>query len=153
MNMPTSQKVSGLLRAGVLPFLALWLSLALAACSSLAPPSVTSIPLPAQQQAMIDANRAYPSFSAFPRTDEPVPSDADIRQKVTTLETWQTQLVQAVAAIDWQTADPATLGPMLAARVAALGRPPEPVTSPQAMQQALDRARERGRAPPPVDRH
>jgi len=104
-------------------------------------------------EAMIDANRAYPGWAAFPKSLEPLPEPVVIAAQVNTLGVTRGTLAGEASRIDWQiTEDPATFAAAVQARIDAV--PVAPVT--QETQAEIDafvqRARDRGRAPPPVDR-
>jgi hypothetical protein len=126
----------------------------LAACAgSFDPATDASSPIAPRVQALVDANREYPRWTDFPRVDEPLPEPVAIAAQVNTLWVTGGALAGEVSRIDWQTTgDPAEFAAAVQARVDSV--PVAPVT-----QETLDeiedfvrRSRERGRAPPPVDR-
>ena len=110
-------------------------------------------PVAPRVQALVDANREYPRWADFPRSLEPEPEPAVIAARVATLETTSGELAAAAARIEWLTdGDATTFAESVRARVEAVEV--EPVTAETAAEiEAFARqARERGRAPPPVDR-
>ena len=132
--------------------LVLMLGGSLGACTSLASTRTPQAPLAQEQQAIVEANRGYPSFADFPQGLEPVPGDAVIKQEVAALSAEQAELAQAAAELGWQTAEPMILARELADRIQRAGAAPEAVDSQEAVRDFLRRARERGQAPAPVDR-
>lgn len=126
----------------------------LTACAgSFDPTTDATSPLAPRVQALVDAHRQYPDWADFPRSIEPLPEPVAISAQVNTLRVTGGALASEVSRIDWQvTDDPAEFAAAVKARVDAV--PVAPVT-----QETLDeiedfvrRTRERGRAPPPVDR-
>lgn len=110
-------------------------------------------PLAPRIQAIVDANRAYPSWADFPRSTEPLPAPTQIAAQVDSLTRTRGALAEEAARIDWTlTDDPAVFAQGVRDRVNAV--PVAPVTADT--QAEIDafarRLRERGRAPPPVDR-
>ena len=126
----------------------------LAGCvGSFDPATDARSPIAPRVQALVDANRGYPSWTDFPRSAEPLPEPVVIAAQVNTLRVTGGALAGEVSRIDWQTTgDPAEWAAGVQARVDAV--PVAPVT--QETQAEIDafvqRTRERGRAPPPVDR-
>lgn len=129
-------------------------ALGLTACASaFSPATDPTSPVAARVQALVDANRTYPRWENFPRSDDPAPEPAVIAAQVNTLKVTQGILAGEAARIDWTLPqDPAAFAEALRARVAA--QPVDPVT--QRTQAEIDEylrsARERGRAPPPIAR-
>lgn len=129
-------------------------ALGLTACASaFSPATDPTSPVAARVQALVNANRTYPRWENFPRSDDPAPEPAAIAAQVNTLKVTQGILAGEAARIDWTLPqDPAAFAEALRARVAA--QPVDPVT--QRTQAEIDEylrsARERGRAPPPIAR-
>jgi hypothetical protein len=104
-------------------------------------------------QALVAANREYPVWGDFPRSPEPAPEPVAIAAQVNTLRVTGGALAGEVSRIDWQTTDdPETFVAAVQARIDAV--PVAPVTQETLaeIEDFVRRARERGRAPPPVDR-
>lgn len=111
-----------------------------------------SSPAAARVQALVDANREYPRWADFPRAAAASEPQA-VAVQVNTLTAGGGALAGEVARIDWQqTGDPEAFAAETRARVGSV--PVSPVTAEtQAEIEAFTRrARERGRAPPPIDR-
>ncbi|WP_292100441.1 hypothetical protein [Brevundimonas sp.] len=126
----------------------------LTACAgSFDPATDARSPVAPRVQAMVDANREYPRWAEFPRTVEPLPEPMAIAAQVNTLRVTSGALAGEVSRIDWQTTqDPAAFAAEVQARVDAV--PVDPVTAETLaeIEDFVRRTRERGRAPPPVDR-
>ena len=111
-------------------------------------------PVAARVQALVDANREYPSWEDFPRSAEPPPPPAQIAARVAGLNQTGGALADEVARIDWTlTGDPAAFAAEVQARVNAVQVAPVTAQTAAEIEEFARRTRERGRAPPPVDRH
>ncbi len=126
----------------------------LTACvGSFDPVTDASSPVAPRVQALVDANREYPRWTDFPRVIEPLPEPVAIAAQVSTLRITGGALAGEVSRIDWQnTGDPAEFAAAVQARIDSV--PVAPVTQ-ETLAEIEDfarRTRERGRAPPPVDR-
>ncbi|MDP1778577.1 MAG: hypothetical protein Q8K90_08205, partial [Brevundimonas sp.] len=101
----------------------------LAACvGSFDPVTDASSPIAPRVQALVDANREYPSWADFPRVIEPLPEPVAIAAQVSTLRVTGGALAGEVSRIDWQTSgDPIAFAAELQARVDAV--PVAPVTA------------------------
>lgn len=126
----------------------------LSACAGRFDPAVdASSPVAPRVQALVDANRVYPRWEDFPRVREPLPQPMAIAAQVNALRTGGSALAADVSRLDWQaTGDPEALAAEARARVAATPVAPVSAQSQAEIEDYLRRARERGRAPPPVDR-
>ncbi|MDI1326418.1 MAG: hypothetical protein PSV23_06420 [Brevundimonas sp.] len=112
-----------------------------------------SSPVAPRVQALVDANREYPRWADFPRVTEPVPEPVAIAAQVNTLRVTGGTLAGEVSRIDWQeTGDPAAYAAEVRARVDAVPVAPVTAGTQAEMEEFIRRTRERGRAPPPVDR-
>ncbi|GAA0869917.1 hypothetical protein GCM10009116_17530 [Brevundimonas basaltis] len=110
-------------------------------------------PVAPRVDALVAANREYPRWADFPKTLEPVPEPAAISARVATLGTAGGELAAAAARIEWQSnEDPAAFAADVQARVAAVEVTPVTAETAAAIEEFARRTRERGRAPPPVDR-
>jgi hypothetical protein len=109
-------------------------------------------PVAPRVEALVEANRGYPRWADFPRA-APAPAPQAVAVQVNTLKASGGALAGEVARIEWNlTGDPEAFAAETRARVQAV--PVAPITAEtQAEIEAFERrARERGRAPPPVDR-
>ncbi|MFA4893017.1 hypothetical protein [Brevundimonas sp.] len=112
-----------------------------------------SSPVAPRVQALVDANREYPRWADFPRVTEPVPEPVAIAAQVNTLRVTGGGLAGEVSRIDWQeTGDPAVFAAEVQARLNAVTVAPVTAETQAEMEEFIRRTRERGRAPPPVDR-
>lgn len=127
---------------------------ALTACaSSFNPRTDETSPVAARVQALVDANREYPRWADFPKSSEAAPTPTAIAAEVNTLRVTRGALAGEVARIDWTlTDDPAAFAEALRARVAATAVAPVTQQTQAEIDEYLRRARERGRAPPPITR-
>jgi hypothetical protein len=134
---------------------ALLLTGGLTACvtSAFDPATDASSPIAPRVQALVDANRGYPQWADFPTSSEPLPTPVAIAAQVNTLRVTNAGLAGEVARIDWQTTgDPAAYAAEVQARVNAVPVAPVTAETQAEMDAFIARTRERGRAPPPVDR-
>lgn len=127
---------------------------ALTACaSSFNPRTDETSPVAARVQALVDANREYPRWADFPKSDQPGPTPTAIAAEVNTLRVTRGTLAGEVARIEWSlTDDPAAFAEALRARVAAQAVAPVTQQTQAEIDEYLRRTRERGRAPPPITR-
>ncbi|WP_332657733.1 hypothetical protein [Brevundimonas sp.] len=127
----------------------------LTACvtSAFDPATDASSPIAPRVQALVDANREYPRWEDFPKSLEPLPEPVAIATQVNTLRVTNAGLAGEVSRIDWQeTGDPAAYAAEVQARVNAVPVAPVTAETQAEMEEFVRRTRERGRAPPPVDR-
>ncbi|KQY75565.1 hypothetical protein ASD25_11655 [Brevundimonas sp. Root1423] len=127
----------------------------LSACvtSAFDPETDATSPIAPRVQALVDANREYPQWADFPKSLEPLPAPVAIATQVNTLRVTNAGLAGEVSRIDWQeTGDPAAYAAEVQARVNAVPVAPVTAETEAEMERFLARTRERGRAPPPVDR-
>jgi len=133
---------------------ALLLTGGLSACAGLFDPATdASSPVAPRVQALVDANREYPRWADFPKVVEPLPAPVAIAAQVNTLRVTSGSLAGEVSRIDWQEAgDPTAFAAEVQARVNATPVAPVTAQTQAEMEEFVRRTRERGRAPPPVDR-
>lgn len=126
----------------------------LTACvGSFDPATDASSPIAPRVQALVDANREYPRWADFPRALEPLPEPITIAAEVNTLRVTGGALAGEVSRIDWQTTgDPAEFAAGVRARVDSVPVSPVSQDSLAEIDEFVRRTRDRGRAPPPVDR-
>lgn len=121
-------------------------------CFAFNPETDPTSPLAPRIQALVDANREYPRWEDFPKASEPV-EVASIAASVGQLETSNAALAVAAARIDWQddgNSDAFAQG--VRDRVGSVPVSPETEQTRDDIDDFARRTRERGRAPPPVDR-
>jgi hypothetical protein len=126
----------------------------LTACvGSFDPATDGTSPIAPRVQALVDANREYPRWADFPRALEPMPEPITIAAEVNTLRVTGGAMAGEVSRIDWQTTgDPAAFAAAVQARIDSVQVPPVTQESLAEIDEFVRRTRERGRAPPPVDR-
>jgi len=126
----------------------------LTACvGSFEPATDATSPIAPRVQALVEANREYPRWSEFPRSAKPMPEPVAIAAQVNTLRVTGGALAGEVSRIDWQiTDDPAVFAAAVQARVDAVPVAPVTAETLAEIEDFVRRTRERGRAPPPVDR-
>jgi hypothetical protein len=146
MNAP-SRKIAATL-------VALAASGALTACATAFNPQTDATsPMAPRVQALVDANREYPGWADFPRSTTPLPEAMAIAARVNTLRVSAGALAGEVSRIDWQTSgDPAAFAAEVQGRVDSVRVAPVTAETRAQMEAYLRRARERGRAPPPIQR-
>ncbi|MGV9009494.1 hypothetical protein [Brevundimonas sp.] len=127
---------------------------ALTACaSSFQPRTDMASPVAQRVQALVDANREYPRWADFPSSNQPAPEPAAIAAEVNTLRVTRGALAGEVARLEWTlTEDPAAYAQALRALVASREVAPVTQQTQAEIEDYLRRARERGRAPPPITR-
>ncbi len=126
----------------------------LAACAgSFDPDTEASSPIAPRVQALVDANRKSPVWADFPGVNEPLPEPVVIAAQVNTLRVTGGALAGEVSRIDWQTTgDPADFAAAVQARIDSVEVAPVTQETLAELEDFVQRTRERGRAPPPVDR-
>jgi hypothetical protein len=126
----------------------------LAACAgSFDPDTEASSPIAPRVQALVDANREYPGWADFPGGNEPLPEPVVIAAQVNTLRVTGGALAGEVSRIDWQTTgDPADFATAVQARIDSVEVAPVTQETLAEIEDFVQHTRERGRAPPPVDR-
>lgn len=111
-----------------------------------------SSPVAPRVQALVDANREYPHWADFPRAAA-APEPRAVAAQVNTLKVSAGALAGEVARIEWQqTGDPETFAAETRAQVEAVPVAPATAETQAEIEAFANRARERGRAPPPIDR-
>lgn len=133
---------------------------ALVACGGLAacvgafdPGTDVTSPIAPRVQALVEANRQYPGWADFPRVIEPLPEPGVIAAQVNTLRVTGGALAGEVSRLDWQTTgDPEDLAAAMQARIDSGQVGPVTQETRAEIEDFVRRTRERGRAPPPVDR-
>ena len=126
----------------------------LAACvGAFDPDNDATSPIAPRVQALVEANRQYPGWADFPRVIEPLPEPVVIAAQVNTLRVTGGALAGEVSRLDWQTTgDPADLAAAMQARIDSGQVGPVTQETRAEIEDFVRRTRDRGRAPPPVDR-
>jgi hypothetical protein len=110
-------------------------------------------PVAPRVQALVDANREYPRWADFPKSLEPEPEPAVIAVRVAALGVSGGALAEEAARIEWTlNEDPAAFAEGVRARVDAVQVAPATQATAAGIEEFARRLRERGRAPPPIDR-
>ncbi|WP_428149216.1 hypothetical protein [Brevundimonas sp.] len=109
-------------------------------------------PIAPRVQALVDANRAYPRWEDFPRSTDPLPEPVEVASRVNSLRGSGTDLAAEAARIDWQLGDPAVFAAEVNSRVDAQAIAPATAETQAEVEAFAARTRQRGAAPPPVDR-
>ena len=146
MNARQAKKISGgLLLASAVT--------ALGGCATAFDPQTDEAsPLAPRVQALVDANRAYPRWEDFPRSADPLPEPVEVAARVTSLRGSGTDLAAEAARIDWQLGDPVAFANEVNSRIDAQAVAPVTAETQAEVEAFAARTRQRGTAPPPVDR-
>lgn len=146
MNAHQAKKISvGLLLAQAVA--------ALAACAAAFDPATDEAsPIAPRVQALVDANRTYPRWEDFPRSQDPLPQPEEVAGRVGALRSSSSDLAAEAARIEWQTGDPVAFAAEVNSRVDAQAIAPVTAETQAEVEDFARRTRERGTAPPPVDR-
>lgn len=124
-----------------------------ACAASFDPRTDATSPVAPRVQALVDANREYPRWDDFPRASEPLPAPMAIAARVNTLRIGGGALAGEVSRIDWQNSDdPVAFAADVQARIDSISVAPATAETLAEMEAYLRRARDRGRAPPPIQR-
>lgn len=112
-----------------------------------------SSPLAPHIQTLVDANRGYPRWEDFPKSLQPAPEPAMLAARVGALSAAGGSLAEEAARIEWTlTGDPTAFAADAQARVDAVEVAPVTQQTQSEIEEFVRRTRERGTAPPPVDR-
>jgi hypothetical protein len=126
----------------------------LAACvASFNPAMDVRSPVTPRVQALVDANRQYPAWADFPGSAESLPEPVAVAARVNTLRVTGGALAGEVSRIEWQiTEDPTVFAAAVQDRMDAVPVAPVTAETLAEIEAFVRRTRERGEAPPPVDR-
>jgi hypothetical protein len=145
MNAPIRKKMA-------VPLLAFCAAPLTACVGAFDPGADATSPVAPRVEALVEANRHYPSWADFPKA-EAAPEPTQIAAQVNTLKATGGALAGEVSRIEWTlTDDPAAFAAAVRARVDAVEVAPVTADTQAELAAFLAAARERGRAPPPVDR-
>ena len=109
-------------------------------------------PIAPRVQALVDANRTYPRWEDFPRSSDPLPEPVEVAARVNSLRGGGADLAAEAARIDWQLGDPVAFAAEVNSRVDAQAMAPVTAETQAEVEAFAARTRQRGAAPPPVDR-
>jgi hypothetical protein len=125
----------------------------LTACAgAFSPETDARSPVAPRVQALVAANREYPDWTDFPRATE-APAARDVAVQVNTLKVSAGALAGEVSRLEWTlTGDAAAYAAETRARVDAVPVAPVTAETQAEIDAFVRRTRERGRAPPPIDR-
>ena len=128
-------------------------AVALSGCAgAFNPETDTASPIAPRVQALVDANRTYPRWEDFPRSTDPLPEPVEVASRVNSLRGSGTDLATEAARIDWQTGDPVAFAAEVNSRIDAEAIAPVTAETQAEVEAFAARTRQRGTAPPPVDR-
>ena len=129
------------------------LSASLGACArAFAPSTDPTSPIAPRVQALVDANRHYPSWENFPAAPVDLPQAAQVAARVQALEGQGGALGGEVARIDWTLGDAETLAAETRAQVGAVPVSPDAARTEAESDAFAQSLRDRAKAPPPIDR-
>ncbi|NBB51632.1 hypothetical protein GVN24_25440 [Rhizobium sp. CRIBSB] len=123
-----------------------------AGCAGGAPAGQADETLDPGIAALVEANRSYPQWSAFPAEPSDIPTDAAMAARVSTLKVSAGTLAGEASRIQWllDNADAYEAG--VRSRLARIPVSPDAAATSVEIEAFQQRLRDRGRAPPPVDR-
>jgi len=125
----------------------------LGACApAFAPKTDPSSPIAPRVQALVDANRHYPSWENFPAAPADLPGATQVASNVRRLEGQGGALEAEVSRIDWTLKDAETLAAETRAQVDAVPVSPDSARTQAEIDAFAQSLRDRAKAPPPVDR-
>lgn len=125
----------------------------LAGCAAaLSPSTDTTSPVAPRVQALVDANRTYPRWAAFPPTPQGLPTPPEVAAQVDTLQVTSGALAGEVGRIEWQLDDPVAFARAVNSRIDVGAVAPVTAEDRAEVEAFAQRTRQRGTAPPPIDR-
>ena len=146
MNARLVKKISGVLMAASAVAV-------LGGCASAFNPATDEAsPIAPRVQALVDANRTDQRWEDFPRSNQPLPEPVEVAAPVGALQGAGTDLAAETARIDWQLGDPAAFAADVNSRIDAQAIDPVTAETQAEVEEFARRTRQRGTAPPPVDR-
>lgn len=101
---------------------------------------------------LVEANRNYPQWSAFPAAPTDIPGDAVVAAEVSTLKVSAGALTGEVARIQWLVSNAEAYEADIRSRVRSAPAAVDTAATLEEIEAFQQRLRDRGRAPPPVDR-
>lgn len=125
----------------------------LAACMGpFSPKTDPASPIAPRVQALVDANRRYPSWENFPAAPTDLPESTQVAAQVQSLQGQGGGLGEEVARIDWTLGDAEALAAETRARVEAAPVSPDAARTQAEIDAFAQSLRDRAKAPPPIDR-
>jgi hypothetical protein len=125
----------------------------LAACGgAFASKTDETSPIAPRVQALVDANRHYPSWSDFPAVATDLPPATQVAAQVQTLQGQGGALGGEVARIEWTLGDAEVLAAQTRAQVGAVPVSPDAARTQAEIDAFAQSLRDRAKAPPPIDR-
>lgn len=116
------------------------------------PPTDAASPVAPRVQALVDANRTYPRWADFPRSTDPLPTPVEVAAQVGNLRGASDTLAGEAARIEWTLTDPVAFSAEVNSRIDAQQVSPVTAETQAEVEEFARRTRQRGTAPPPVDR-
>lgn len=116
------------------------------------PPTDPTSPVAPRVQALVDAHRVYPKWADFPRSTDPLPEPVEVAARVGTLRLGGELLAAEAARIEWTMTDPTTFSAEVNSRIDQQQISPVTAETQAEVEEFARRTRQRGTAPPPVDR-
>lgn len=126
--------------------------LALGGCASAFEARTGSSGIEGQVQALVDANRDYPTWADFPRATSQVPAPASIAGRVATLQASDRRLQNEVSQIEWALGDASDFENQVRARLSAINLSTEIPLSDAEIETLAESLRQKAKAPPPIGR-
>jgi hypothetical protein len=146
MNARQAKKIVG-------PAVALSTVLGLGGCMGTIDPATDSgSPVAPRVQALVDDNRVYPRWEDFPRSSDPLPEPVEVAARVGELRSGSDSLAAEAARIEWTMTDPAAFSAEVNSRIDRQQISPVTAETQAEVEAFAERTRQRGAAPPPVDR-
>lgn len=146
MNARQVKKTGGRLLA------ASWLA-ATGGCVAIPDPGAGASPAVAPRvEALVNANRTYPRWVDFPAASERLPEPVEVADRVGGLRGRSDSLAAETARIEWTTQDPVAFTAEVNRRLDAEAMAPITAGTGADVEAFAEQTRQRGAAPPPVDR-
>lgn len=111
----------------------------------------TASPVAPRVAALVEANRTFPRWEDFPKT-EAAPQPAQLATRVNTLRATGGALAGEVERLEWTLADPETFQRDVAARIDAVQASPASIETLADIEARAAALRARATPPPPIDR-
>lgn len=126
--------------------------LPLGACAgSFAPRTDETSPLAPRIAALVAEHREYPRWEDFPKASAPV-APAQVAQRVAGLNAASGLLAEDAARIEWTLSDPDAFAADIARQIESTPVDPVSANTLAEIEAFAEALRQRGKAPPPVDR-
>ncbi len=119
---------------------------------TLNPATDSASPIAPRIQTLVDGNRAYPRWVDFPRSSDPLPEPVEVAARVESLRGAGETLAGEAARIEWTLGDPVAFAAEVNSRIDAQAMAPVTAETQAEVEAFAERTRQRGAAPPPIDR-